>query len=299
MLYEKDIANNLPVKGDMKLVLILSYMIAFLFIFNSIHGLVFSKSVYNSPELFNSFAANDIVGLFFAAPFFLISIIFLNSNKLIGLIGWSASLLFILYNYIVYLVSMRFIFNIIINSVMLLFCVISLIKILLLLDQEKLEKWKSNFKSVKVFAGIINAMGLVFIARALVNIIYFISGKLNLSLPVLAVNIADLLICPIWVFSSFQLTFRNRLGYFSTIVSYLHASILFVSLFIYMLIKPVILNTQFVLADSIVIGVIGFICIITFIIYIRKILMGKSPNENDIKKNQRQEDLSRWNKLHH
>jgi hypothetical protein len=291
--------NDLPVKGEMKNIFALSYAIFILFIFNSIHSLVFKNTVYNTPELLNSFLTNDFISLFFGAPVFLISIILLKKKKIIGLTGLSASILFVLYNYIVYLVSVRFIFNIIINSIIVLLCVIAVIKIYLQLDGEKLEKWKLKFKSVKVFAGIINVLGLLFIARAFVNIFYYALGKSVQPLPALAVNIADLIICPIWVFSSFKITFQNRIGYFTGIVSYLNASLLFAGLFIYMLIKPAVSNTQLVLSDIIVIGVMGLTCIVAFVKYFRKIQGGKSfdADSDENKKNQRLESLNRWNKM--
>lgn len=111
------------------------------------------------------------------------------------------------------------------------------------------------FEKYRVVKLILVAMGLIFVGRALVNLIRSMDGDVNLPLPDIWVNIADMIICTLWIISGILLFSKKRSTYIAGMISYLHGSLLFLSLIIFMAIKPLLCGTEFIAADLFVIGI--------------------------------------------
>jgi hypothetical protein len=100
--------NNLPIKLNLKLVYILSFIIASLMAVASIAGILFRSMIYPTDELLGTFISNDVVNLLIGLPIILSSIFLTMRGKLIGLLFWPGALFFVLYNYMIYILAMPF-----------------------------------------------------------------------------------------------------------------------------------------------------------------------------------------------
>jgi len=101
----KSNAENLPIKGNLKMVYILSLSIECLFVFTSVLGILLGSTIYPTEELFNNFISNDVVNLLIGLPVILVSIVLTFRGKLVGLLFLPGSLLFVVYNYMIYILA--------------------------------------------------------------------------------------------------------------------------------------------------------------------------------------------------
>src|SRR5512134_1119176 len=97
---------NLPIKGDISLIYIFSFLIAILMAVVSIIGLRYRTLIYPTDDLIRTFVSNDVVNLCIGLPILLGSMWLAWRGKLIGLLCWVGALFFVLYNYIAYVFAM-------------------------------------------------------------------------------------------------------------------------------------------------------------------------------------------------
>jgi hypothetical protein len=97
---------RLPLRRDLALMYAISLLIALLMAAASIAGLLRPDVVYPADELVRSFVPTDAATLFIGLPVLLGSIWLTWRGKLVGLLFWPGALLFVLYNYIVYVLGM-------------------------------------------------------------------------------------------------------------------------------------------------------------------------------------------------
>ena len=129
--------ENLPIKRNLKLVYILSLIIACLFAFTSISGILLGSTIYPTDEIFNNFISNDIVNLLIGLPIILASIVLTLRGKLIGLLFWPGSLLFVIYNYIIYILAMPLNWVVLLYLTLIILSVYTIIKLFTIIDGKK------------------------------------------------------------------------------------------------------------------------------------------------------------------
>jgi hypothetical protein len=93
---------DLPLKGNITLIYIFSFLAAILMTFASIGRLLYRAGIYPTEELIQSFVPNDVVNLFIGLPILLGSMWLTWRGKLIGLLCWAGALFFVFYNYVAY-----------------------------------------------------------------------------------------------------------------------------------------------------------------------------------------------------
>jgi hypothetical protein len=251
--------------------LVLTCMIGFLFAGNSIAGIMFSDLVYPIPDIYNSFLPNDYINLFFGIPILILSVVLALRALKIGLAGWAASLMFALYNAIAYLFAVRNTFSMIVSAFIVLLCIVELILMALSLNHETVSAQAPHVRHSRIYGSILIAIGLIFVLRALANIIKSAGGYAGLSLPEVGVNIADVIVCSLWIISGILLIVRQRFGFFAGLISYLHGSILFLSLMAFLIIQPLLCGMKFSVADLAVIGIMSLVLIVPSVLLVRKL----------------------------
>lgn len=239
-----------------------SFCVGLLFATNSVVNLIWKDTIYPIPELHNSFFINDYINLFLGVPILLVSLIMARHAKKIGLVGWVSSLMFVLYNEIAYLFAVRNLYSQIMNGGIVLLGFVVLIALIKSLDYQKLIHDVSPIRWRKAYGAVLVIMGLVFVARAAVNIINVINGSVSLTLSEIGVNIADIIICLFWVISGILMAKKSTYGYIMGLISYFHGALLFISLIIFMAMQPIVCGTHFVAADFLVIAIMS----LTFLI---------------------------------
>ncbi len=98
--------NNLPLKDNITLIYISSFLIAILTMIASIAGLLYHADMYPTEDLLRSFVPNDVVNLFIGLPILLTSMWPAWLGKWIGLLCWPGALFSVFYNYTAYVFAM-------------------------------------------------------------------------------------------------------------------------------------------------------------------------------------------------
>jgi hypothetical protein len=74
----------------------------------SLAGLIFPSKIYPSEALFQTFMTNDVINLIVGIPILVGSIWLTGREQLAGLLLWPGALLFVIYNYIAYMIGIPF-----------------------------------------------------------------------------------------------------------------------------------------------------------------------------------------------
>jgi len=99
-----------------------------------------------------------------------------------------------------------------------------------------------------------------------------VSALINQTLPArtqVALHIADLIITPAWVMGGIWLWRHRALGYVTGAGLLFSASMLFIGLLVFFVLQPFLTATPFPLADFVVIFVMGLVCFIPFVLFVR------------------------------
>ncbi len=263
-------AENLFLKAtkNSRLITIMTFVVGLLFAANSIINLILADKIYPTSDMYNSFLPNDCINLFFGVPILFMSVILALRQKKIGYIGWAGSLLFVLYNEIANLFAVRNTYSVIMNATIVLLGVVAIAQLLASLDYQKPPQAGFSIRYPKAYGVILIIMGLLFVARAIMNMVNVANGMV-LPLPDMGVNIADLIICSLWIVGGILLFRKSTVGYIVGFISYFHGSMLFMALMVFMIIQPALCGTEFVMSDFIVIMAMSLTFLIPFVLLIR------------------------------
>jgi hypothetical protein len=264
--------TRLPVIKDLGIVYLTSLLIVLLTGAASIAGLLRPNDIYPTEELRQLFVANDVVNLVIGLPILLASMWLTQHGKLIGLLFWPGALFYGLYNYAVYLFAMP------LNGIFLLYLIIVTLNIyttigLVASIQGKQVKNRLLGRVPEKFAsGILIGFGLLFMARALIVMVEAIASQTAISRPELALLLVDFLFSPVWVIGGVLLWRRQALGYVGGTGLLFQASMLFIGLIAVLIIQPFLTEASFALTDVIVVLIMGLICFIPFVLFIKGVI---------------------------
>jgi len=263
--------SELPIKGSLKTAYILSLIIGCLFAFASILGIFFGSSVYPTDELLSNFISNDVVNLVIGLPIILASIFLTMHSKLIGLLFWPGSLLFVVYNYLIYVLAIP------LNWIFLLYLtlIVSSVYVIILLaksiERTKIQQQLDGVVHERISAVILVAMGILFMLQASGAMIDAFINQIQITGIDVAVHVADFSISPILVIGGIQLWRRKAFGYASGLGLLFQTSMLFIGLIAFLIIQPLLTTAPFLLADVLVVSIMGLICLIPLVLFIRGI----------------------------
>ena len=224
---------------------------------NSIAGIAFSDELYHTQVLYVSFLPNDYINLFFGLPILIVSMLMWRHGQSLGLIVLTAALIFILYNNMAYLYAVRNAFSLIANTLIVSLCITQLILLLKIPSNMRGRLKEPCIRRPGIYGAILVASGLLFIARAVMNLLNSVLGQVDLSITEIGVNIADVVTCPLWIISGILMLRKKRLGYIAGGIAYLQGSMLLSALIVFMIIQPLLCGTEFVATDLLVIAIMG------------------------------------------
>ena len=215
---------------------------------------------------------NDVVNLLIGAPILLGSMWFTHRGRLIGLLFWPGALLYVFYNYVVYLFAMPF------NSFFLLYIslvtlsVYSLIGLIANIDGTSVKGQLHGHVPERLAGGVIFGLGLLFLIRVIAMMILTIFNDAGIDRIELAVLIADFLISPALIIGGILLWRQKALGYVSGTGLLFQLSMLFIGLIMFMLLQPLITAVPFNLIDVAVVFIMGLVCFIPFGLFLKGII---------------------------
>jgi hypothetical protein len=236
----------------------------------SVAGVLYSHTVYPADYLWRMFLPNDIVNLCIGLPFLLISLLLTWQNRLTGLLALPGALLFVLYNSLVYVLAMPLGFVFLLHFSMVLLSVCVLVMLAARIDASAVRQRLAGAVPERVAGGALTGLGALFLFRAFGILLLGIIHQTPIARTDLAVDIADLLIAPLWIAGGILLILRKPLGYVASIGLLSQASMLFIALAVFLPLQSLLTGGPFRLADSVMILVMGSVCFVPLVLAVRK-----------------------------
>ena len=264
--------NSLPIKHNLKLIYILSFIIAILMAVASVAGILFRTIIYPTDELLGTFVSNDVVNLVIGLPITLGSMWLARRGKLIGLLFWSGALFFVLYNYLIYVLAMPFNLAFLLHLTLVTLSVYTIIGLVASINGQSLQLRLAGAVHERIAGGVLIGMGLLFLLQVVGVMVSALANTTPITGPELSLHTSDFLISPALVIGGVLLWRRKEFGYVSGLGLLFQASMLFIGLIIFVIIQPFLTSTPFVLADVVVIFIMGLICFIPFILFVRGVV---------------------------
>ena len=269
---EGDDLPTLPLIHPLRLAYLFSLLIVVITAVVAITGLLYPNDIYPTEELRQSFLANDAVTLLIGLPILLGSMWLAWRGKRIGLLFWPGALLYGLYNYVVYLFGMplnvMFPFYLMIVT----FSIYTTIALVVCIDGEVVKKQLNGRVPEKFGGGVLIGFGVLFMLRSLGVMTDALINQLPIARPELALLVADFSINAAWLIGGILLWRRQALGYVGGTGLLFQASMLFIGLIAFLILKPILTEAPFLLTDTLAIFVMGFVCFIPSVLFIHAMI---------------------------
>lgn len=263
---------NLPIKGNLTLIYVLTFILAMLMATASVAGLLCQTIVYPTEELLQSFLANDVANLLIGLPMLLGSMWFTRRGKLVGLLFWPGALFFVLYTYIVYVFAMPLSLAFFLHLILVMLSLYTLVGLLASIDAKAVQQKLVNAVPERLAGGVLAGLGILFFLLVVGTIGNALINRIPIVETELALHTADFLITPAWVVCGVLLWRRKVFGYVAGLGLLFQASMLFIGLIIVLLLQPLLTAAPFSLVDVVVTFVMGLICFIPFALFIRGVV---------------------------
>jgi hypothetical protein len=268
---------DLPIKGSLSLLHIVSFLIAILMAAVSIAGLRGRALIYPTEELVRVFVPNDVVNLLIGLTILLGSMWMAWSGKWTGLLLWMGALFFVFYNYTAYVFAMPLKGAFMVCLFLMMLSAYTLIALVAMVDGKAVQEKLAGAVHEKFTGGVLAGLGLLFFCRVIVVLVNAINTKGTLAQTELAVNIADFLIAPAWIIGGILLWRRRKLGYVTGLGLLFQGSMLFITLIVFLLLQPLLTAASFAVVDVIVIFLMGLIRFIPFVLFLRGVVANTRP----------------------
>ena len=272
--------NSLPIKRNLKLVYILSFIIATLMAVVSIAGILFRSTIYPTDELLVTFMSNDVVNLLIGLPIILGSIFLAMRGKLIGLLFLPGALFFVLYNYLIYVLAMPFNSAFLLHLTLFTLSVYTIIILVASIDGKKIQQRLAGAVHERIAGGILVGLGFLFLLQVVGVMINSLANQTPITETELATHVSDFLISPALVIGGTLLWRRKEFGYVSGLGLLFQASMLFIGLIVFLIIQPFLTSTPFLLVDVLVVFIMGLICFIPLTLFVRGIWVEDNPSSS-------------------
>lgn len=267
--------KTLPIKGNLNLIFLISIIITILMTTASIAGILFRNEIYPAEELVNTFVTNDVVNLLVGLPTIIISLTLTMKDKLLGLLFWPGALLFIIYNYLIYVLAMPVSFAFLVHLILVVASTYTLISLIKKIDGKKVKQQLTGNVPERLTSGVLVGLGLLFLFQAIGVMILAFYNQTIIPGTDLALHITDSIIATIFVIGGILLWQHKKLGYVAGLGLLFQVSSLFIGLIAFVIIQPFLTSLPFVLVDVVVIFIMGLISFIPMGLFIRGIIKRK------------------------
>ena len=265
----------LQVTRHLTLAYTVSIFIALLMAVVSLGGLVFSSTIYSTNELLETYVPNDVINLILGLPLLLSSMWFTRRGKLIGLLCWPGALLYVIYNYLVYLFGMPLSWLTLGYMALVLSSAHSIFELLRSIDQKSVQQQLSGVIPVKIGGWFLVVFGTLFISRAVGMIAQANISQASFPVTEVGTLIADVVISTLWIVCGTSLLQQKPIGFVSSPGLLFVASTLFISLVLFLFLQPILTNAPFALIDVVAVSMMGIVCFIPTGLFARGILSSR------------------------
>jgi hypothetical protein len=263
------------IRRNLTLIYALSILIAVLMAAASATGLLYRAVIYPSDELLQSFVPTDVVNLTIGLPILLGSMWLARRGKLIGLLLWPGALFFVLYSYITYVFAVPFGLAFLLHLALMMLSAYTVIGLVASINGEAVQQRLTGSVPERAAGGILAGLGLLFSLRVVAMVVGALASQTSIAETELAPLVSDFVIAPALIIGGVLLWRCKELGYATGLGLLFQASMLFIGLIIFLLLQPLLTAAPFVLADVVVILVLGLICFLPFAFFVRGVVSGR------------------------
>lgn len=263
---------KLPIRGNLKFISLLSLIVALILGSVSLVSILYQNEIYQDKEYLQAFVPTDVAKLCIGLPILLSSIWLARRGKLIGLLLWPGTLLYVLYSSIIFVFAMPLSWFFLLHLILVMLSFFTMAALITNIDDQAVGQQLIGKVPEKLGGGILAGLGIPFLMLASGVMINAVINQTPLTTTEFALQTADFLITPTWIIGGTLLWRRNALGYVVGTGLLFQASMLMVSLLIIILIKPILTQDPFVLSEFIAVLVFGLTCFIPLALFIRGVL---------------------------
>lgn len=265
-----------PVTGRLSLIYAVSLLIAVLMAGASLAGLLFPNTVYPTADLYQAFVPNEIVNLIIGLPILLGALWLARRGRLVGLLFWPGALFFVMYNYLIYSFAGPAHWLYVVYLALVALSAYTLPVLLASLDAGTIQRRLARRVPEKLAGGVLVGLGVLFMLRAGGLLAAALISYSPLPATEVALNTTDLLITPAWIITGILLWRRAPFGYLLGLGTLFSASMLFIGLMVWFFLQPVLTAAALAWTDILVVFVMGLVCFIPFILFLRGALNPES-----------------------
>jgi hypothetical protein len=262
MANKTTLQQQLPVKDNISLILLLSAAITLIMTVFSGLGFLFPDVFYPDPGLLEQYLANDLVNIILGLPLFIAALALFKKGKLLGALLLPGALIYVIYNYLAYLLGRGWSWISYINLLLVVLSIICLILHLRSINHQDVMGKLEGRVGEKVSGWILVVFGLAFIGLAVSTIVAGIQEGTIPPLGENAVSVADILVSLGWVGGGILLLGKKPLGYTTALGLLVSASFLFIGLILFFFLAPLVSDRPFDWIEVITVLAMGLICFI-------------------------------------
>jgi len=263
---------ELPLKHSLTPMYVLSLIITCVVAAVSVISLLHRTTIYPTNELLRAFLPNDIAMLFIGVPMLLVSMWLTRRRKLLGLLFWPGALFFVFYTYFVYFFAMPHSRVFLVYLSLVTMSGYGLIGLVGAIDGIDIQQRLASRVPERFSGGVLAGFGLFFFARVVIAIIKATADGIPVPATELALHITDFVAAPAWVVGGILLWRRTAFGYVAGLGLLFQASMLFIGLIIVFIVQPFLTGAPFSVIDVVVVFIMGLICFIPMILFIRGVV---------------------------
>jgi hypothetical protein len=261
--------GELPVSSGLQGIQVLAALVTLLMAGLSVIGLVLSDRLYPTEELIQSFMTNDLINLLIGAPTIFAALVFIWKRKTIGLLLLPGSMLYVIYNSIAYVVGRPYDLYATGHLILILACGFVIYTIFARLDSQIVEARLGGAVPAKFSGWVLTGFGAFFSTRAVgVFANSLIKGT---AIPVSEVGVlaADMVLSILLIAGGVMLLRNRAIGMAAGLGLLYAVSMLFIGLIVLMGVQAALIKTAFPFVDILVVALIGSVCFIPFVKYLR------------------------------
>jgi hypothetical protein len=275
MAHKTTLLQQLPVKDNISLILLLSAATALLMTVFSGLGFLIPEVFYPDPGLLEQYLANDLVNIILGLPLFIAALLLMRKGKLFGLLLLPGALVYVIYNYVGYALGRPWNWIAFINLVLVILSLITLVLLLKALDHQVVMDKLKGHVGEKAAGWILVIFGMAFIALAVSTITAAIQEGTIPPLGENAVSVADILVSLGWVGGGITLLRKKPLGFSVGLGLLVSASFLFIGLVLFFFITPLVSDRPFDWVEVITVLGMGLVCFVPTGIFWRGVVRNK------------------------
>lgn len=269
-------ASSLSLKQSISSIYTLSFVVSLLTAITSLAGIIFQTTFYPITEVRFSSVATDMVNIFIVLPVLFWSVSMVRRDKLIGLLFWPGALFIVTYHYLAYSVAFLSLWQTTLYLLLVLLSAYTIFRLLTSMDFPAIQKQLAG-KVPERFAGsVLAGFGALFFFWRGSLVMQSLTGSTALSGPEFATSLADVLFAPAWVIVGVFLWRKQAFGYATGAGLLFQFSMLFIGLFVYFALQPILAGVPFPVEDFVAVFTMSLVCFIPFGLFVRGIFKVRS-----------------------